>query len=313
MTTRFRILGVVVASLSLTAEARAEVYYVPAFPVSLRFSADTGSSFCSSKELADRIAPYFATIGGAELKHPDLDLRCENHDAGRVRFRVIDERGKVADEFKVKVLPSRDTYDATAFLVSRRLATGRKTIHAALTAFQDRARYGYGSNGTSDFDAGRWEPAADSLYKALESGLDPGYLYFGLYASHAKLGHAAQARWYLMMYCKSVGENPVKLGARRLAYLREMPRSNSAPRPYDLSRFTALQKQRNWSGAIRELKTLIAAAPWAVEAYDMLADSYKVLGWDLFEDTWRRRAKLARKTADDGRMHRRLLDALQGP
>jgi len=44
-----------------------------------------------------------------------------------------------------------------------------------------------------------------------------------------------------------------------------------------------------------------------------LADSYEVLGWDLFEDNWRRRAKLARKTANDNRLHRNILDALQNP
>lgn len=308
-----RLLGVFAAGLAIAAEARAEAYYIPALPASVRLIADAGSPFCSSKELPDRIAPYVATLGGADLSYPDLDLRCEALDEGRVRFQVIDERGKVVDEFKVAVQPDRDTYDPTAYLVSRRLATGRKTIQAALRAFQDRARYGYGRGGTTDFDAGRWEAAAGSLYKALESGLDPGYLYFGLYVSHAKLGHAAQARWYLMMYCKSEGANPAKLDARRLAYLREMPRSEAAPAPYDLSRFTALQNQKNWTGAILELKNLIEAAPWAVEAYELLADSYKVLGWDLLEDNWRRRAKLARKTADDDRLHRRLLDALQGP
>lgn len=307
-----RLLAALAAALSLTPQARAEVYYVPALPVTVRFIADRSSPFCSSRELSDRIVPYFATIGGPEIAYSDLDLRCESYDEGRVQFKVLDERGKVADEFKVTVHPSGDTFDATAFLVARRLATGRKTIRAALTTFQDRARYGYGAGGTSDFDAGRWESAAGSFYRALESGLDPGYLYFGLYASHAKLGHAAQARWYLMLYCRSEGEIPAKLGAGRLAYLREMPPSNASPEPFDLSRFTAMSDRKNWDGAITELKKIVEAAPWTVEAYEMLADSYKVLGWDLFEENWRRRAKLARKTADDDRLHRRLLDALQG-
>lgn len=293
--------------------ARAETYYFPALPATVRFTPDARSPFCASRELSARLAPDFATIGGPEVAYPDLELRCEPHDDGRVRLRLIDERGKTADEFKVKVAPGRDAFDSTAFLVARRLATGRKTIRAALAAFQERARYGYGKGGTSAFEAGNWTSAADSLFKALESDLEPGYLYFGLYASHAKLGHAAQARWYLMAYCESEGANPVKLGERRLAYLREMPRSGAAPPPGDLSRFRSLRDQKQWGGAIWELKNLIEAAPWTVEAYDALADSYKALGWELLEDNWRRRAKLARKTADDDRLHRRLLDALQAP
>ncbi|MBI2386303.1 MAG: hypothetical protein HYV14_09850 [Elusimicrobia bacterium] len=299
--------------LTLASAARAEVYSVPAFPVTLRFTADAQSPFCSSAELSRRIAPYFATIGGTELQYPDLDLRCETHDAERVRFRLIDENGKTADEFKVTVLDDRDTFDQTAFLVARRLATGRKTIRAALTAFRGRARYGYGRGGTSDFEAGRWEPAAGSFYRALESGLEPSYLYFGLYASHAKLGHAAQARWYLMMYCKSEGKNPAKLDAQALAYLREMPRSADTPEAFDLSRFEIMRDGQNWDGVIWELRKLVEAAPWGVEAYEMLADSYKAIGWDLFEENWRQRAKLARKTANDDQLHRRLLDALEGP
>lgn len=301
------------ALAALAPWARAETYYFPPLPVTVRFAPDARSPFCASRELSARLAPDFAVIGGAEVAYPDLELRCEPYEGGRARFRLIDERGKTADEFKVKVSTERDAFDSTAFLVARRLATGRKTIRAALSAFQERARYGYGKGGTSAFEGGNWTSAAESLFKALESDLEPGYLYFGLYASHAKLGHAAQARWYLMVYCASEGENPVNLGARRLAYLREMPRSGSAPAPGDLSRFRNLRDQKQWGGAIWELKTLIAAAPWTVEAYDALADSYKALGWELLEDNWRRRAKLARKAANDDRLHRRLLDALQAP
>lgn len=299
-----------VAFLTLSPSTSA-AYSVPSFPVTLRFTADASSAFCTSAELSRRIAPYFATIGGTELQNPDLDLRCEFHDEDRVRFRLVDERGKTADEFKVTVLNDRDTFDQTAFLVARRLATGRKTIRAALTAFRDRARYGYGRGGTSDFEAGRWEPAAGSFHRALESGLEPGYLYFGLYASHAKLGHVAQARWYLMMYCKSEGKNPAKLDARTLAFLREMPRSAATPEAFDLSRFELMRDGQNWDGVIWELRKLVEAAPWGVEAYEMLADSYEAIGWDLLEDNWRQRAKLARKTASDDQLHRRLLDALE--
>lgn len=297
--------------LAASAPADAKSYSFPPFPVQIKFESDPNSPFCLSPKLPARIARDFVSINDTE--NPDLVLRCEAYDEERVRFRVVDGNGKVADEFKVKVPPDAANYDTAAFLVSRRLATGKKTIRAALTTYQDRVRYGYGKTGSSAFDAGEWGEAAGTLYGALESGMSPGYLYFGLYAAHAKMGHAAQARWYLMAYCESEGKNPAKLDARQLSYLREMPRLNPAqspPAPIDLSDLRARLAQHQWGAVIWELKTVVEAAPWTVEAYDAIANAYKALGWELLEDNWRERAKLARKTASDKRMHERLLDAL---
>ena len=183
-------------------------------------------------------------------------------------------------------------------------------------AYQDRARYGYGKGGSSSFEAGDWNGAADSLFKALESGLSPSYLYFGLYAAHAKLGHPAQARWYLMAYCEEEGKNPAKLNPLQLSYLREIPRldpSTAPPEPMDLAPMRAEIAQKHWGSVIALLKVVVEEAPWTIEAYDALARSYDALGWKILADDWRRRGKLARETAGDRRMHERLLDALQGP
>ncbi len=91
------------------------------------------------------------------------------------------------------------------------------------------------------------------------------------------------------------------------------PPAGASPEPADLSRWRALTAEKKWSAAMFELKDLIEKAPWTVEAYDALADAYGAVGWDLFEENWRRRAKLARRTAGDKGLHEDLLEALQAP
>lgn len=302
---------------ALAAPAGAKNYSVPALPATVvLFVPDQRVSFCVSDELRARITPYFAVVSGPnELSYPDLRLDCEAYDAERVAFTLRNSKGDPVDQFKVHVLADRSTYDSTAFLVARRLATGSKTIRAALTAYLANSSYLYAAGGIKAFDAGDWTNAADKLYRGLESGAPTTASYFGLYAAHAKLGHAARARWYLMEYCESEGKRLSKLDAKQLSYLREIqpPAPGEAPAAGDLSRYHSLVSDRNWAGAIFELKDVISQAPWTVEAYDALANAYKAVGWDLFEDNWRARAKLARKTANDKRLHEDLLDAIQTP
>lgn len=308
----------VVALLAvLAAPAAATNYSVPYLPASVvLFVPDASSSFCASDELRSRINPYFAVVADSDhLSYPDLRLDCEPHDDGRVQFTLRNSKGDVVDRFRAKILADRSTYDTTAFLVARRLATGSKTIKAALTAYLANSRYQYAGGGIKAFDAGDWTSAADMLYRGLESDAPPTASYFGLYAAHARLGHAARARWYLMEYCESEGKRLSKLDATQLSYLKEIrpPAPGELPAPGDLSRYRSFVADRNWVGAIFELKDLISRAPWTVEAYDALADAYKAVGWDLFEANWRQRAKLARRTAADKRVHEELLDAIQTP
>ncbi len=300
------------------APAQAKQYYFPALPVNVAYSPDASSKFCVSPLLHERLRTDFMTFdaqGGAVA--PDLTIRCAPYDADRVRFTVTDAHGASVDDFKAKVVYDKpESFDATAFLVARRVATGKKTLKAALNEYRANVRWVYGKLGTDDFEAGRWESATARLYRALESDAKPDVFYFGLYAAHAKLGHAAQARWYFMTFCRATGKSPKKLNAQQLAFLREMPAHDPAqplPAPYDLSEWRRLRDARQWSGAIVELKNVIEQAPWTVEAYDALADSYKALGWGPLEDVWRERASVARKVAGDKGLQEDLLDALQGP
>lgn len=306
------IVRLAVLAVFLPLSAGAEVYYFPALPASVRFVPDPRVPFCSSNELFERLGHVFESVS-KNAGYADFELRCETNGTDEVAFRLLDAAGKKADYIEASVNPDRSSYDATAFLVGRRLSTGRKTIKAVLSLYQDRLRYGYGSGGNSSFDAGDWSASAASFYKALESGLEPEFLYFGLYASHAKLGHAARARWYLMAHCAEAGVNPAKLSDAKLAFLRSVPRSTYAPAPASLDRFRGLQAAKQWGAAISELKDLIEIAPWTVEAYEALAKSYDALGWTLLADNWRARGKLARRVKDDDKLHGRLLDALQGP
>ncbi|MDE2143933.1 MAG: hypothetical protein KGL74_14285 [Elusimicrobia bacterium] len=299
------------------APSRAKDYYFPPLPVSIGFAPDGSSPFCASSELRSRLTPYFLSFdppsGGLP---PDLTLRCEAYDGDRVKFTVFDGAGNDVDHFKVKVIPRRETYDSTAFLAARALATGKKTLRAALQAYRADIRYSAAKLGSDDFAAGNWNDAAYRLYRALEGDAPAEPLYFGLYASHAKLGHAAQARWYLMAFCKASGKRPTRLTDRQLAYLRAMPShdpSDPLPGPVDLSEWRRRRDARQWGAAIDELKSVIERAPWAVAAYDALADSYQALGWGPLEDDWRERAKIARKVSNDKNMQKDLLDALQSP
>lgn len=308
-----------IAALAIlaAAPARAKDYYFPPLPVSIAFAPDPGSPFCVSNELRARLSPYFLSFdppsGGLP---PDLTLRCEAYDQDRVKFTVLDGAGNDVDRFKVKVIPRRAAYDSTAFLAARALATGKKTLRAALQAYRADLRYSVAKLGVDDFAAGQWNDAAYRLYRALESDAPAEPLYFGLYASHAKLGHAAQARWYLMAFCKASGRRPSKLSDRQLAYLRGMPShgaSDPLPGPVDLSEWRRRRDARQWGAAIDELKSVIEQAPWAVAAYDALADSYRALGWGPLEDDWRERAKVARKVSEDKSLQKDLIDALQSP
>jgi hypothetical protein len=300
--------------LLATAPARATSYSVPVLPVSMAFIPDPSSKFCLSQELRDRIRPYFLAFDAASGSlPPDLTLNCSAYEDGKVKFTVSDGAGRTVDEFKARY-ESASTFDSTAFLVARRLETGKKTIRAALAAYQADVRYSFAKLGSADFAAGNWDLAAYRLYRALESGAGDDIFYFGLYASHARLGHAAQARWYLLAYSESSGKRPSHLSSTQLSYLRNMPRpadSDSLPEPVDLSEWHRLRDARQWGRAMDELKNVIEKAPWAVEAYDALADCYKAVGWETLEEVWRGRARIARKTANDRRLHKDLLDALQ--
>lgn len=300
------------------APAQGKLYYFPALPVTVAYSPDASSKFCASPLLHERLRTDFMTFDAQNgAVAPDLTVRCEAYDADRVKFTVTDVHGAAVDDFKVNVVYAKpESFDATAFLVARRLATGKRTLRVALDEYRANVRWVYGKLGTDDFGAGQWESSAARLYRALESDAKPDVFYFGLYASHAKLGHAAQARWYLMAFCQATGKSPKKLNATQLAFLREMPprdASQPLPAPYDLSEWRRLRDAHQWSGAIIELKNVVEQAPWTVEAYDALADSYKSLGWGPLEDVWRQRASVARKVAGDRGLQEDILDALQGP
>jgi hypothetical protein len=198
---------------ALTARAAsATVYYLPSLPARVQLTAHAGSDFCNSAELMERLRMEFSLVDTPDaLQYPDLWLRCENHEGNRIHFALLDHQDKTVDEFKMKLVDGRNAYPSLAYLVARRLGTGKKSIAASLRAYLANSRYSNAGGGVQAFDQGDWTTAADKLYRGLESDAPTTAAYFGLYAAHAKLGHAAQARWYMMEYCESEGRRPTRL------------------------------------------------------------------------------------------------------
>lgn len=300
-----------VALLLLTAvPAAAKSYQLPRLPARVAL-LDDGSPFCASEPLRERLEAFaFGSVARGESE-PDLTVRCAAHDARRALVSVEDWKGRVADSFKVKISPDPRHFEATGFLVARRLAGSRKVISPALKAYRANVRRAEGKAGEEDFASARWTDASRRLYAALESDAPAEPFYFGLHAAHARLGHEARARWYLLAFCAASGKRPDRLEKAQLAYLRELAPAPPQPwTPDALAELERLRGERLWASALEHLKGVVERAPWTVAAYDGIADIYETLKWDELEEPWRERGRIARRVNADKRLQESLLDAL---
>lgn len=301
-------------ALSLAGPARADdPISLPLLPVHVRLDADRASPFCSSAELQSALAGWaFGTVfkTGENSPATDLVLTCAPHDAQRVLITVTDRDGEHVESFKTKVTDSQDFFENIGFLIARRLAKGRKTIGAALVAHRANLRGSAAQRGAQALAAADWAGAADSLYRALESDADPAPLYYGLYLAHARLGNVLLGRWYLLTYCEASEKRPDQLTAEQLRPLREMTRTARTDDGFaaaSMSRYRMLTAEKRGAEAMLLMKQTLEKAPWVVEGYEALADGYGKLDWGPLEDSWRRRAKIARKASRHKRNHESLL------
>lgn len=301
-------------ALSLAGPARADDRIsLPLLPVHVRLDADRASPFCSSTELKSALAGWaFGTVFKAGEFSPatDLVVTCASHDAERALITVTDRGGGHVESFKTKVTDSQGFFENIGYLVARRLAKGRKTIEAALVAHRANLRGSAAQRGAQALAAADWAGAAESLYPALESDADPAPLYYGLYLAHARLGNVLHGRWYLLAYCEAAGKRPDQLTGEQLRPLREMtraPRTDDGFAAASMSRYRKLTAEKRGAEAIHLMKQVLEKAPWVVEGYEALADGYGKLDWGPLEDTWRRRAKIARNASKNKRNHDSLL------
>lgn len=301
-------------ALSLAGPARAdEPVSLPLLPVHARLDADRGAAFCSSDEFKTALAGWaFASVSRSS-EHSlvtDLIVTCARHDKGRALISVTDRDGAPVEAFKTKITDSRQDFDGIAFLVARRLAKGRRTIEAALVAHRSNLRNSAAQRGAQALAAADWTGAAGSLYRALESDADPAPLYYGLYVAHARLGDVLLGRWYLLAYCEAASKRPDQLTDEQLRPLREITRAQRSDDGFagaSMSRYRRLAAEKRGAEAMRLMKQILEKAPWVVEGYEALADGYGKLDWGPLEDSWRRRAKIARKASRNKRNHESLI------
>lgn len=304
-----------VALLAVSAVAEGgRRFQIPNLPVRVELVSD-GGAFCDSEALRERLEAFaFASVRRTRDSAADLRVRCESAGSERARVAALDRAGDEIDSFKVKISPRPADFEATAFLVARRFAASRRTIKPALIAYQANLRFAEGKTGESAFAAQRWDAASERFFAALESDAPTAPLYFGLYASHARLGQEARARWYLLAYCVERGLAPEDLTPAQLSHLRRLPGSATPSAGFDArqsAEWKRLRDARLWSAALFELKEIARAAPWTVDAYDAIADVYEQLKWDELERAWRERAKVARRAAGKVSFHESLYRVLE--
>ncbi len=295
---------ILLAAIPARAAESKKVYLppVPAF-VEVSTKGAQGNAFCTSPELREYLDQNFFHFTSAhESLHPDLVLNCTADDK-RVRITVDAADGARVSAVQTKIDPQ--DFKATAFVAVRKLATDKKTIDAALAAYDNNLRFVHLKPGAEAFDAQDWPTVVKHFPPVLETSAPPAVVYFGLYAAHAKLGHDRLATWYLKAFCEAGGKDPSKLTEQQLAYLKELRSKPAvAPQPFDQANLTEELLLRKWSWAVSDLKVKLAVEPWDAKSYVLIADVYAKVGWASLVDNWRKRGALARKIEADDALSR---------
>lgn len=253
------------------------------------------AGYCASSALPYALSRW--TIGplyrGDEPHEGRMDfhIACRS-DKGVVRLTVTDWRGRRVTEASA---PHARPFE-TSLVLADALSEDRELIRAVMEYLRYDASAA-AEKAAEQWKAGEWRRAAGNFNLALEGGVNPVPMYYGLYESHAKLGQFTQAYWYLLCYLKVSGKTPQSLEARQLEALRgigaaQMLKDALAQPSW---RPEALYAYRE--GSVNRLEDLLRKAaretPWDSRVPRMMAELYRRNGRHEQAESWEDRTELA--------------------
>lgn len=220
----------------------------------------------------------------------DYELRCRSED-GVMRLTVFDRRG-------TRVTEASHAGDgaSAAIVVAAALRKDPALARSVMALYQSDARAS-AHLAAEQWAKGEWRKAADNFFFALEGGVNPPVMYYGLYESHAKLGEFALAYWYLLCYLKADGKTPQALQARQLAALKGIDATRilreAVAGPVVRPRALFAAREGRTNELVHMLLDAAKETPWDERLPRQLARIYERRGWDELAGEWRERAELA--------------------
>ena len=301
--------------------ADADEYWLPRLPVTVQLRPDVAGGACDSAVLVDalRRRTFLWMIAPNEPGpgwQPDFELKCAETEEGKLSIRLDRTRdgGEIYKMIVTKVPPEKEEW-LTAKLIAQTLAEKRRVIEPALAEYLRGNQYALAEKGAEALQDEKWNEAIQFLNLALESGLPSGSLHYGLALAHAKLHAREQALWHYLAYLQVEGKSIESASKAPLDELTGQAGQNAADPTAAERRLRAAQElagRNHWNDAILALKDLVRDAPWALDAYELLADAYDTVDWDELAKIWKSRGKLAKRVAKNKRNHDAVLTLLEG-
>lgn len=220
----------------------------------------------------------------------DYELRCRS-EGGVMRLAVFDRKGT-----RVTEASHAGNGTSAAIVVAAALRKDPALARSVMALYQSDARAS-AHVAAEQWARGEWRKAAGNFFFALEGGVNPPVMYYGLYESHAKLGEFAPAYWYLLCYLKADGKTPQELQTSQLAALKGIDATRilreAVAGPVVRPRALFAAREGRTNELVGMLREAAKETPWDERLPRMLARIYARRGWDELADEWEERADLA--------------------